>query len=630
MTYRSLLPLFTLLLLTGSLFAQETVVPLTWNPALYYQQIELSKAGEPAYKKSDEVLELPFFDDFSSTRVYPDKGRWLDRDVYINTSYCVNPPSHGVATFDGLNQRGFPYNTSGFNSPRPCDTLTSCPIDLEELTESDSVFISFYVQQKGLGDNPETNDSFILEFKADNSNWIQAWSAKVKDKSTEKYPFEQFVVQVMHEKYNFLHDSFQFRFRAYGNKTGALDHWHLDYIYLNKDRSRVDTIIRDVSLHRPPKGLFKTYYSMPYRHFEKNRNAYINDNIDFHAINKDSLVQNPDIFYNVTDVTNNELVYSSVDERNQLIGVQPFSTKSGAQKNFFRGDYFSNLADKRVKLELKLNLSSSNLVSGIELTKENDELVMYQNFDDYFAYDDGSAEGGYGLQNVREGAVALQFRVEVADTLKYVAFHFTGGFEVLPEQQKFNVMVWEKIEPIGQEVVLAKLSGVRPEYSDYINGFVVYKLENPVPINGNFYIGWQQFSNFNMNVGIDLDYRFFNDSLPNPNLFFNSSGQWQQSRVIGTPMMRPVFQDNVVLSSPQASENQIAVYPNPVHNFVTIKSASAGFDAEIFNLQGQQLDALTTDGNQVVFATDQLNPGIYLVRVRNRDGSIFSQKIVKQ
>lgn len=632
MTHRSLLPALAFLLFAGSLSAQETIVPLTWNPALYYQQLELSKEYSPAYKRSNDILELPFFDDFSSTRTYPDKARWEDRDVYINTSYCVNPPSHGVATFDGLDQRGFPYNTSGFNTPRPCDTLTSCFIDLEGLTPDDSVYLSFYLQQKGLGDNPEDNDSFILEFKADNNKWINAWNAEVKEKSNDIYPFEQFLVSVENENYNYLHDSFQFRFRTYGNRTGALDHWHLDYVYLNKDRFETDTIVRDVSIHRPPKGLFKVYYSMPYRHFERNRTAYINEQIDFNAVNRDSLVQNPDIYYDVTDVTNDSLLYSSFEERNQIVGVQPFSTKTRSQPNTYRNDYFSNLADKRVKLELKLNLSSSSLVSGIELTRENDELRMYQNFDDYFAYDDGSAEGGYGLQNVREGAVALKFNVEVPDTLRYVAFHFTGGFEVLPETQKFSVMVWDQIEPIGDEIVLAKLSGVRPKYSDYINGYVLYELEQPVPINGSFYIGWQQFTNFNLNVGIDLDYRFFNDSLPNPNLFFNSSGQWQQSKVVGTPMMRPVFADDVVLNAKEAPETPtLEVYPNPVLHTLNIHNPSSGsFQLEMFNLQGQQVIQQQAQGTHIIIPMEQLPMGIYLLRAKNEDGSIVNKKIVKR
>ena len=629
MTYRHLLLALCISIGASPLFAQEVISPLTWNPALYYEQEALSKVSKPAFKKS-EVLELPFFDDFSSTRTYPDKARWIDRDVYINTSFCVRPPSHGVATFDGLDQRGFPYNTDGFNNPRPCDSLTSCPIDIKDLTEADSLYLSFYLQQKGLGDNPETNDSFILEFRTENNFWVKAWTATVKPKSNKIYPFEQFLVPIKHDNFNLFHDSFQFRFRTYGNKTGALDHWHLDYVYLDKDRTQTDTIVRDVSIARPPKGLFKTYYSMPYRHFAKNRNAYLNPKIDYHVINKDSLTQNPDIYYDIRDVTNDELLYSSFDEKNQLVGVAPFSTKTGSQDNKLPNDYFRSKGDPKVKLELKMNVSSTNLVSDFELTEENDEFVMYQNFDDYFAYDDGSAEGGYGLQNVREGAVALEFRVEVPDTLKYVAFHFTGGFEALPDQQKFSVMVWEKIEPVGQEVVISKLSGVRPQYSDYINGYVLYELEKPVVISGNFYVGWQQFSTFNMNVGIDLDYRFFNDSMPNPNLWFNSSGQWQQSKVVGTPMIRPVFQDGVVLSTQEPKASKIAVYPNPIQDFVTIQAAEDGMVAQVFNLQGQLIEQKETSSNKVVFQTQHLQKGVYLVRVKTENGSSFSQKLVKQ
>ena len=626
MTRKTLLLPTLLLCVTGAMAQHEVVTPLTWNPTLTYHTEDASNENA-AYKKRTTVL-LPFFDDFSSSRIYPDRARWVERDVYVNSSYAIQPPSHGVATFDGLDQRGFPYNQDGQNEPRSCDTLTSQYIDLSGLSESDSIYISFYLQQKGIGDNPEPNDSFILEFKNGSNNWVHAWSTYGQRTKAGDFPFVQYIVRVHNQKHNLYFDSFQFRFRNHGNKTGALDHWHLDYVYLNKNRTHTDTIIRDVAIHLAPKGLFKNYYSMPFRHFNENTNFYLNKKIDYQVHNKDSLVQNPDIHYVITDVTNSQELYSSFELRRVLTQIQPFSRKSRAQDNKLPIQYFRSKGDPKVRLELKLNATSKNIVSGIELTRQNDEFKMYQSFDDFFAYDDGSAEGGYGLKNVREGAVALKFRVEVPDTLKYIAFHFTGGFEVLPDQKKFNIMVWDKVQ--NGEIERAKLSGVKPVYSDYLQGFVLYKLKQPLVISGDFFVGWHQFSEFNLNVGIDLDYRFFNDSLPNPNLWVNANGKWEQSKVVGTPMIRPVFADGVKLSVANPVEPHISIYPNPVVTNFNIQLDQSGYTASLYNVQGKEVSAQTTSGTGINIDATGLPKGLYILRIETNDGQMLTRKIIKQ
>ena len=41
----------------------------------------------------------------------------------------------------------------------------------------------------------------------------------------------------------------------------------------------------------------------------------------------------------------------------------------------------------------------------------------------YIAYDDGTAEAGYGLVNAKSGKVAVQFQLNTKDTLSAIAFH---------------------------------------------------------------------------------------------------------------------------------------------------------------------------------------------------------------
>ena len=119
-------------------------------------------------------LELPFYDDFSKTGVYPDSTKWLDSYVYVNPDYGVFPINRGVATFDVLDQYGDIYGNANF-FPFAADYLTSFPIrldsiyddgiqDMRKLTPAESVYFSFYYQPQGRGVPPLPHDSLILEF----------------------------------------------------------------------------------------------------------------------------------------------------------------------------------------------------------------------------------------------------------------------------------------------------------------------------------------------------------------------------------------------------------------------------------------------------------------------------------
>lgn len=99
-----LLTFILLLSFTSVAIAQkDTLVELGYNKKLIsqsYQQENLSIFKNDFSSK--KALTLPFIDDFSQQHYYPDASKWENNNVYINSSYPVNPPSYGVATFDGL------------------------------------------------------------------------------------------------------------------------------------------------------------------------------------------------------------------------------------------------------------------------------------------------------------------------------------------------------------------------------------------------------------------------------------------------------------------------------------------------------------------------------------------------
>ena len=136
------------------LSAQEIISNLISNP-------QLSK-NKFVSNSNKSLLDLPFFDDFSYDSSIVNSELWEKSSVFVNRNYPINPPTIGVATFDGLDEFGLARDFNQPNSTDPSDTLLSKKINLSSLS---SVYFMFYYQAKGMGDAPELQDKFvILEF----------------------------------------------------------------------------------------------------------------------------------------------------------------------------------------------------------------------------------------------------------------------------------------------------------------------------------------------------------------------------------------------------------------------------------------------------------------------------------
>ena len=106
----------------------------------------------PDYEQDSITLYFaaPVVEDFNKV--------WLDNHVFLNNNFSLNPWTLGVATFDGLNASGMPYDWT-VGSTDWADELTSKPIFMSQKTISDSIYLSFFFQCGGNGETPESDDS---------------------------------------------------------------------------------------------------------------------------------------------------------------------------------------------------------------------------------------------------------------------------------------------------------------------------------------------------------------------------------------------------------------------------------------------------------------------------------------
>ena len=251
--------IFGLLIIIHSMvIGQEIIFPLNVNQALINQSKNISSFQKKAL--FDDTISTPFEDDFSRPGIYPYDSLWLDSNVYINNNYSEKPFTIGVATFDGLNQNGKPYLPLSTDD-NIADFLTSRPIDLIVPPGDTSTWLSFFYQPQGLGDEPEIEDSLVLQFKDTGGVWNNVWQVEGRRDTV----FQRVNIRITEDKY--LFKGFQFRFYNIATVNGNRDHWNLDYLVLRKNTVTNPPIVENAMV-RPQISLLTEFTAMPYSHYK--------------------------------------------------------------------------------------------------------------------------------------------------------------------------------------------------------------------------------------------------------------------------------------------------------------------------------------------------------------------------
>jgi hypothetical protein len=579
--------------------SQEIISNLVSNPLLVNNKFAIST--------SKSVVTLPFFDDFSYAKSVVDPFLWLQSSVFVNRNYPLNPPTIGVATFDGLNEFGLARDFNQINTSSPSDTLLSQRIDLSTLT---SAYCMFYYQAKGIGESPESEDHLILEFLNDTLAWEQVWSSN----DTILGDFTK-VVEVISES-RFLHDSFQFRFRNYATISGHYDHWHLDYVKLDELLISADTNeLNDVSFVYNSPSFLNRYSEMPWTHFISNEAAELKDSIDIILRNNTASI-NVDYQYIIFENNNLIFNYPSIGlSRN--VSVLDYDTIGNYSFTDPPIDIQSNVFNS-FQLDSATFVIQNIIGTAVSDNKLNDTLYHTQNFHSHFAYDDGTAESAYGI-NVNGARLAYEFKLNRPDTLRAVQMYFPQMLDTV-NHIGFNLTVWEKIN--GQPGDTLYTQRVFPVHTE--NGaYHTYYINRPFKIIGAFYVGWEQLTNDLLNIGLDKN----NEA--NNYMLYDVGAGWNMSSYPGSWMIRPIFSMYEIVSDVIDIENAFKVYPNPVLSNLFIETAAQNSIVSIYSLQGTPLMRFSVNSNIVKINMKDFSSGIYIVEVLNNNEKKYRKIIVR-
>ena len=173
-----------------------------------------------------------------------------------------------------------------------------------------------------------------------------------------------------------------------------------------------------------------------------------------------------------------------------------------------------------------------------DLIPENNTQKDLSVLDNYYAYDDGTAEVGFGI--IGTGGIACKFELNKASMLKSLDLHFVRS-GVDNNNSTITLKVWKTINGIDgatitEVLVTTRVSIIMNDYK--IDKFYNYEFSTPINLEaGTFYVGWEQ---INIAARYVIGFDLSKNNIDKVYTFKdNSWGQNFTDVAKGSPMIRP-------------------------------------------------------------------------------------------
>ncbi|WP_026957069.1 T9SS type A sorting domain-containing protein [Algoriphagus vanfongensis] len=594
--------IFALLLIqTGVVkaqFVQFSAVP--------HHKIKVQDSKYQANFRTSQLNSLPFWDDFSQGL---DTLKWTFEGATYSESVGNSAPSLGVILMDGVDALGTPYSRE-VRDQGAGDYITSREFDLSTLSpaEQSSLYLSFFWQAGGKAERPDENDKLTLQFLNASGQWITVNEiAGGIDKNPEE--FNQEIISVDSE---FIHEAFQFRFVNMGRLAGPFDSWLIDYVYFNSGRTASDLTYLDRALTQPNYFQFGNYSSIPagfLASFDAAdastiQNEFYNLENRFRAMEYSIAVSH--LQSGASEILNLNTPFNPVPLALERRGFESREINALPQVSE-ESDYeiltYLTTGDRELFTVSGQNDTTSYSQLDYRL---NDTVRTVVPLRDFFAYDHGRADYAAGI-NQKSGRIAVQYEIEEAVFLKGISFNFTNANQVdLP----IDILVWQELdrEPIFQKEVLipAKESLEELQY---------FSLDTNIQVTGQFYVGFAQFTNDFIHVGLGKS----NDQADK--IYYNINGAWAQNeQVRGALMIRPHISFSPPFEQTEEETLGFKLYPNPVINRLSIDGKFE--DLKVFDSFGREifLEREGMEKGEILNFSGQ-RPGVYVIRLLTKTGA---------
>lgn len=573
-----------------------------YNPS-YSQKLESFKISKINLSNhSTENIDLPLWDDFS----YSNKLNnlfWSDgKNVSIKDYFNIDAPSINVIEFDGLNNDGSPYsNNSGYGV---CDVLVSDKINLSSKSLGDSIYLSFFWNFNINGEFPDYEDSLKIDFLNINNDWITVWDANgglLNFKN--QFTFDDILVEN-----DFLHQNFMFKIYNKGNSEGPFDSWLIDYVYLDENRNKNDSIFLDRALSFQANKIFKDHISIPYSHILSSNS--FTDSVSIKINNLDKDIQ--PINYTLKSFFNNEnngyLIYDNEPVSPILSGHEEriINTKPIEVSNFL-----ANNDSASIEILFYIESGDSSYIN--QDLRLNDTMRFNVFFNNSYSYDDGSAEFAAGL-NQKNSELVLKHRTFTEDTLTHIEIYFPNNL-YSSYSSDIELLVYKNLDNENTKIV-SQLSSV-----NFNDNFNLFELNNPIIVKDSFYIGFRQFENSFLPVGLDKN------SSTSEKIYYKVDNNWFQNDVIkGSLMIRPVFSKTDYVLTDLENEKlkkSISIFPNPSRGIFNLSEKVE--NVIIYSIDGKIIKSINNTNS---INLKEYKSGYYLIQIFDKN-RIERHKLIK-
>lgn len=473
---------------------------------------------------------------------------------------------------------------------------------------------------------------------APNGDWQEVWSIggnKSKPVGNDKFVYHRIFFNDSKQIVN----GFRFRFINTASLSNDPSHarngdfFHIDHVYL---ASRKGGIVdySDVAFASPLISFLGDYASVPYSHLAARGST--NDLSTF--------------FFDASNFSRND------EEMQYAMSIQKLYADSATvtqQMNFVRLPSEHNIPDtlnfflyfnpfdvflsdlgKRsdASFEVKYFFTHNNLPEHAPY-RWNDTLRYIQDFGNYYAYDDGSSEAGYGVRGENSMSVAEKFKIYQKDTLRAVSMFFNPTI-VDPEMtaKRFFLAIWKDSGGKPGELIYKSptIVSVDRDVSGY-NSFqtilidpagIVAKTQELV-IEGDIHIGWMQTSDFLMSIGVDLNRMSANK------VNYRIGTKWTLAQTKHPLMIRPHLGNYFTVSDDFIADENLncTVYPNPAHSTISVSCTGAD-SLYLYSLTGTLVAVLPVIDSQADVSS--LVAGAYVMQISRNNTIIGSASLMIQ
>ncbi|MFC3414918.1 T9SS type A sorting domain-containing protein [Algoriphagus hitonicola] len=579
-----------LLFLIGS---QEAFAQFVEFKALPQNKYKVQPASLENGRVQNENL-FPFWDDFSQGL---DTLAWNFDGTQYSETMGNNAPSLGVIALDGSDENGTPYSRE-IRDQGVADMITSGEFDLSAF-EEDGAELSFFWQAGGKAELPDENDRLILQFLDADSLWTTVWTVNGgREQDPSQFSSEKIAIGS-----DFLHENFQFRFFNEARLSGPFDTWLIDYILLAPESGSSNFSVSDRALTQPNDLLIGPYGALPLfmlesfspENLSQVRNEFNNLENRFRAMEYSIFFGQDQSLIPINQNTPFNPVPNALERR--AFSSQEL-TEIPSLENEGNIEILSYLTTGDREF-FTIDETDSTFYSHIDF-RVNDTVRSFFPIHDYLAYDTGNPDYAAGI-NQRSGELVVRYEIPGEAFITGISIKFTNTIQAnLP----IDILVYEDLD----EAPVYRSEGLIPALSGS-DSLSYFPLDTNIRLNGEFYVGFAQFTNDFIHVGLDKT----NDQ--RQEIFYNVSGAWAQNEeVSGALMVRPHLSPDPPFDNAENPESDLTIYPNPVNSILRVEAEI--LYTKIYDSFGREILAPReeTSSGEIINFTGQKS-GIYVLHV---------------